>query len=240
MLLAMLLAMAEPVVAPPAPPSTITLESLDSGPLRSDALDMARAAMPEASYKAMLGDMIKRGVREGFAGEIAAMEKRSPGVMAEIERSMVTISELYLDRSYRSTLTRYARLYTARLSPQDTADLTAFYLSPTGRKLIAQKYSHLAAADLPDGLVNPDKPATSGDIAALNRGVVSELMTKLSPADEAEILKMMKTAAFRKIAVMLPLINKLEADSANEADPEMEGAITKALVEILERRKLTP
>lgn len=242
MYLALLLALAAP--APPAAASPvavppITIESLDSGPIRSDAIGMVRATMPEAPYKAMLNAMVKRGIRDGFQDDAAALEEQSPGIMAEIDRAMVSLSEPFLERSYRTTLARYARLYTAKLTPQDTADMTAFYRSPTGQKLIAQKYGQMLEGDLPDGLVNPDKTATTSDIAALNRNVTKGMMAKLGPADEAEIMKMMNSPAFKKLSLLVPLINKLEADAANEADPEMEAALAKAMADIFDRRKIT-
>jgi len=240
MLTALLLALAAPAAAvEPAPAPATDLQSLSSGPFRTDAMDLVQATMPEPAFKAMMRNMLVRGLKEGLGDQAASLEKLSPGVLAEINRATIDASAPHIDRSYRSTLALYARLYSSRFTPEETGELATFYRSPIGSKLIAKKYGHLATGDLPETLLDPDHPATVRDIASVNRDVAKGIVGDLDPSEQAALIQLTRSPLFKKMAALIPLINKLEAETANEQDPEFETTIEKAMNAVLKRRNLT-
>ena len=209
----------------------IDLNSLMKGPFRADAMELARATMPEKQFHAMLIASLERGLREGIGDGASDLEKTSPGIVSELQAAVRDATTDMRARIYRTTLERYARLYTQALTPAETAELMQFYRTPTGMKLIAAKYATLGSADIP-----LDRDTTDQDIKDVNRQAVGSALSHMDDADKAELMKFASLPAFPKLRALAPIVTKLEAEMANEGDPDAEKAIASAVAAVMKRR----
>lgn len=210
---------------------TIDLNSLKSGPFRADAMELARATMPEKQFQDMLVASLERGFREGIGDGASDLEKASPGIISELQAAVRESTAGMRAQNYRTSLERYARLYTQSLTPAETAELIQFYRTPTGKKLIAAKYATLASADVP-----LDRDTTDQDIKDVNRQAAGSALSHMDDADKVELMKFASLPAFPKLKALVPTVNKLEAAVANEGDPEAEEAIASAVAAVMKRR----
>jgi len=232
------LAAAPSAVAPSAPPPVavvpaIDLDSLKSGPYRPDALAFAQATMPEKPFNDMLSAMIDRGFREGLGEGAATLEEASPGILQELQASIHAATASMRAGAYRDTMERYARLYSQALTPVETAELTQFYRTPTGQKLIAAKYASTVT-----GSVALDRDTTAQDVTQLNRAAVNSALGKMEGDDMVELMKFGTLPSFRKLKALTATVNKLEVLMANEEHPEAEQAVADAVSAVMKRRGL--
>ena len=216
-----------PATATPA----ISVDSLKSGPYRPDALDFAQATMPEKPFSDMMAASIERGFREGLGDGASTLEKASPGILTELEAAVRDATAAMRAKAYQDVLQRYARLYSRTFTPAETTDLTQFYRTPTGRKLIAAKYATLQSSP-----IDLDRDTTDQDIKAINRQAVGSVMGQMDGADMVELTKFGAMPAFRKLKALLATVNQLEAAMANEESPETEKAIAEAIDVVMKRR----
>lgn len=225
---------AAPSVAPsPVMAEAIDLSSLKSGPYRADALAFAEATMPETQFQDMMSAMIERGFREGLGDAASTLEQESPGIVAELQDAIRRSMSTMRSKAYRDTLERYARLYSQTLTPGDTAELTRFFRTPTGQKLIAAKYASVAS-----GSLALDRDTTTGDISQINRRAVSSALGEMGAGDMAELTKVGSLPSFQKLKALTPTVNQLEAAMANEEDPEADQALSDAVEAVMKRRGL--
>ena len=217
-----------PVVAP-----AVDLGSLKTGPYRADAIALAEATMPEKPFKDMIAAMMDRGLREGLGEDASALEKASPGILAEMQGAVKSSMSTLFARAYHDTLERYARLYSQSFTPAETAELAKFYRTPTGQKLIAAKYSSLAVGDIP-----LDRDTTTQDVSQVNKKAVGSIMDHLDGNDMIELTKFGALPSFRKLKSLMPIVNRMEAEMANEPNPEADEAVANAVGSVMKRRGL--
>jgi hypothetical protein len=239
-MLALLLALAPvapaatvPATPPPVVTPAVDLGSLKSGPYRSDAMAFAQATMPEKPFQDMMTAMMDRGFREGLGDGASALEKASPGILAEMQEAIKNATAAMRVHAYRDTLERYARLYSQSFTPAETAELATFYRTTTGQKLIAAKYASLASGDIP-----LDRDTTSQDVSQINKNAVGSVMSHMNGDDMIELMKFGTMPAFRKLKSLTPVANQLEAEMANEENPEAEEAVANAIAAVMKRRGL--
>ena len=232
------LALAAPAATVPTTPvpvivPSIDINSLKSGPYRADAMAFAEATMPEKPFQDMMTGMIELGFRQGLGEGMPALEKASPGIVAELKAAVKDATASMRTVAYRTTLERYARLYSQALTPAETAELGEFYRTPTGRKLIAAKYASLGSGDVP-----LDRDTTTQDVTQINKKAVNSALGQMDGTDMIELMKFGALPAFRKLKALKPIVNQLEVDMANEDDPETEQAIANAVAAVMKRRGL--
>ncbi len=240
-MLALLLSLAPiaPAATAPATPvpvvaRAIDLNSLKSGPYRADAMAFAETTMPEKPFQDMMVGMIDRGFKEGLGEGVPALEKASPGIVAELQEAIRNATAPMRTGAYRQTLERYARLYSQSLTPAETAELGQFYRTPTGQKLIAAKYASLASGDVP-----LDRDTTAQDVSQINKKAVNSALGQMDGTDMIELMKFGTMPAFRKLKSLTPIVNQLEVDMANEGQPEAEEAVANAVASVMKRRGLS-
>jgi hypothetical protein len=226
-------AAAVPATPPPVVTPSVDLGSLKSGPYRADAMAFAEATMPEKPFQDMMTAMMDKGFDEGLGEGAAELEKASPGIVAEFREAVKSATAAIRAHAYRDTLERYARLYSQSFTPAETAELAQFYRTATGQKLIAAKYASLATGDIPF-----DRATTTQDVSQINKKAVGSVMDHMGGDDMIELMKFGTMPAFRKLNSLTPIVNQLEAEMANEENPEAEEAVASAIASVMQRRGL--
>jgi hypothetical protein len=213
--------------------STTSAETLKSGPYRPDAMALAEAAMPAKLFDEMLIAMTARGLKDGLGETAGKLEEESPGIVEEISKEIRDATASVRGEMYRDTLGRYARLYSSSFTPDETRELSNFYLGSTGRRLIAAKYTGLVRAE-----IDYESATTTNDIKKLNGAASRDAMGEMGGDDAIELLKLSTLPSFQKLKALVPTINQLEASMANEENPELERAMSGAVRAVLRRRGL--
>lgn len=235
---AALLGLAHPALAAPAERTAATdpaidVASLKSGPYRTDAMALAEATMPAKPFGAMLVAMTDKGFRQGLGEAADKLEMESPGIVDEMVAAIRTATAPSRTSLYRDTLERYARLYSKAFTPDETAELGQFYLSPAGQRLIAAKYSSFAKAE-----IDLASTTTVDDVERLDQRASRSAIDQMDGMDVIELMKFSTRPAFRKLKALIPVTNQLEALMANEESPEAENAVADAVQAVLKRRGL--
>jgi len=228
MLLAFLLAAAVPAApsVPPAPSQTSA-----EHPVRADAMQLVRVLNPEGP----MIEMVVRNFSEGMQSVIKAnddyksLEQEYPGISQALVEAMSKAMKADMIADMPALRRRYARFYADQFSPAETADLMRFYSSSAGQRLIAAKYSNLDATPLVSELAEaPDNQVSRQHISDMNRAATRSIVDGMSEGDKAALLDFAQQPVFIKLTKARGAIEQLEADIANEADPELDKALEAA------------
>lgn len=206
--------------------------------VREDALELAKLLNPPEPLIAVAARSFDQAFDKGLGSgaEVEKMEKEHPGLMAELRRVTrdLTLSDLRADMP--AIQRRYARFYADNFTAEELAELTAFYRSPTGAKIIQAKFASIDPSELVERFAeDPDAKLTAGDVEAVNKGVMPGVWEGMSADDVRALLAFGMRPVASKLKVAAPLIAQIEAEIANEPDPELDAAIDDAMAKVLER-----
>lgn len=217
-------AVAPPPVAAPKPAS-------------AEALDLARVTLPRDALVAAAEAQFRFAFKRGM-GEQMALEAASPGVGAELLEVAAAAIRPYIARGYDDQVGRFAALYAAHLTPAEARELATFYRSPLGAKILAAKFAALGGVPLPETMVAGETPTSAGDITALNQSISRGMASTFTAQEQAQLMALMARPLFSRMKALVPLVAELEAEIANEADPDAEQAVGAAIAAVLKRRGL--
>ena len=227
MLLALLLAAATPAAPSAAPPSPTVADA----PVRADALELVRVLNPEG----LMAEMVVRNFTDSMrlaikaSDDYRALEKEYPGISEALIEAMAGAMQADFVADLPAVRFRYARFYADRFSPDETAQLMHFYSSGAGQRLVRAKFSKLDATPMVGEFVeNPDTAVSKDHIRDLNRAATMSMIGDMSDEDRAALMQFAKQPVFVKLAQARGDIEQLEADIANEADPELDKALEAA------------
>ena len=235
MLLALLLAAAEPATpSPPLPPAAGQPEA----PIRADAMELARILNPEGPMVEMVTRNFSDSMRSVVEGnqDYRTLEQKYPGISKAMVESMTKAMRVELIADLPANRQRYARLYADHFTPGETAELTHFYLSSAGQRLIAAKFAKLDAKPLmAEFAEDPDAEVSQQHVRAMNSAATSTIVEEMSPDDRAALLAFAKSPVFSKLQAARGAIEKLEAEIANEPDPRLDQALEAAADAVMAR-----
>lgn len=228
LLLALLLAAAQPAAAPaqPAPDAGVS-----SPAVRPDSMALTRLVNPEELTIKMLVRSFEDSLRTmvGSNEDYLALEKEYPGVSEAVVAAMLDVMRADAIAELPKMRERYARFYAEHFSPAETAELIRFYSSKTGQRLVAAKLTKLDAKPLTGELLkSPDGQVSKDHIQAMNRAASGSIAEEITPEDLAALKEFSQTPVFRKLTSARGAMEQLEADIANEPDPELDKALEAA------------
>ena len=189
--------------------------------------------MPADAYATVLEAALVNGLALGME-EDGGADSLPAGMAADLEKEVVSALRPHMPRIHRQTLLRFSRLFSNHFNEAEIADLAAFYRSPVGLKLIAMKYAHVSSKDALRTIARADE-TTAADINRVNREATAKVMEKLDADDFKTLAELSRRPVFRKMAALKPVVDNLEAASANEPDPELELAMERAVQKVLKK-----
>ena len=105
-------------------------------------------------------------------------------------------------------------------------DLTKFYLTPTGQKLLkGMQQNATLGATLGEIVADPDKPTSFSAVAADHKASAEATKKLLDENDQPALKEFAMKPYFTRVAMMGPAMRKLEQDFSNEPAPEFEAEI---------------
>ena len=217
------------LAAPAIPPPVATSESKAVDPAaKAAALKLADILYSKQSQVVMAQRIADRDLASAFRAnpDLQFLDKEYPGftdaILEEVKPALVrfTLKELpaYHDR--------VASLIASRLSAAEIEDLTKFYLTPTGQKLInGMQQNASLGSTLDEIMANPDKPTSYSAVMADHKAGADAAKKLIDESDHPALREFARKPYFTRVAVMGPAMRKLEQDFSNEPAPEFEAEI---------------
>ena len=229
-----LLLMAVPAHALAAPAATAATRE---EAVREDALELARLLNPADLLMGLAGRSFDEAFDKGMAAEGSSetLEKEFPGLIAELRQAIreATLADLRADMPVLHR--RYAKFFGASFTPDEIAELLAFYRSPTGAKIIRAKFASLDVSTLSDRFaVDQNAKLSAGDVRDLNQGAMPGVWKDMSADDIKALMAFGLNPVAKKLKAIAPQMAEIEADIANEPDRALDAAIEAATRKVYE------
>ena len=213
--------------APTSPPPVITPAPVDLA-AKAAARRLAGILYSEQSQVATAERIADGDLSTAFRTnpDLQVLDKEYPGftdaVLKELKPALVrfTVKELpaYHDR--------VAGLIASRLNAAEIEDLTAFYRTPTGQKVLKGMQQHATVgATLGEIVADPDKPTSFAAVAADHKASADATKKLIDESDHPTLREFAKKPYCTRVAMLGPAMRKLEQDFSNEPAPEFEAEI---------------
>lgn len=212
--------------------------SAQNSAVRQDALELARLLNPSEPLIKLAGRSFDEAFDKGMAadGGSEELEKAYPGFVAALRQTIreTTLADLRADMP--GLHQRYARFFASNFTAAETAELLRFYRSPTGTKVIQAKFDNIDVSKMSDRFAeDPNAKLSSGDIKAMSDSAIPGALKGMSAEDIKALIAFGLQPVGRKLKSVAPQMAQIEAEIANEADPELDAAIEAATRDIYKR-----
>ncbi|HEX6740996.1 MAG TPA: DUF2059 domain-containing protein [Sphingomicrobium sp.] len=163
---------------------------------------------------------------------VAALEVDHPGLLNAVYAAARGLVAPYMRREIPVLQAEMAKLYAARFSASELDDLTTFYESPTGQRLIGGVIANQDVRGIAEEYM---KTGSFGQesIEAQKRSAVAKTMGELEQRDRDALLAFSKSPAFPKLAAIRSDATQILQTWMNrptpEYDREMDAVIAKAM-----------
>jgi hypothetical protein len=186
--------------------------------------------MPESLYL----DAIERAV--WAAVDQASLEDVNPALAAAMRIELAKVTRVHEQANMPATFDRYARALGSHFTAAEVTQLTSFYGSRAGQKLIVGK---LAGMDISSLLLkfaeDPDADISATDVQNMNRSAVLKVFEHLDKSDISALAACARTPVFARLKAFGPTMNALEMQIASEPDPELDAKMEAATKDIIAR-----
>lgn len=195
-------------------------------PVRADALALAEAMVPKDLFvKSELRQFDLNFKSTILAGKTEKQADRNyPGLTNAVVAAVRPLVAKSSARSLPILHEKIARLAQERLSSAETAELTAFYRSPTGRKAL-----RFMAQSTDGGAAYKSAAENPAARSAYKRQAAEKAARELSPADQMVLTEFMKRPVFAKLARMQPQVRQMQAEFHNRQDPVFKARMAETV-----------
>ncbi|UIP07695.1 DUF2059 domain-containing protein [Erythrobacter sp. SDW2] len=199
--------------------------------------DLANALNPPATDQQVFDRWMEVDIPETLAQDpdLMALDEVCPGsltVLVESGRSLLKEDFIRDQDRYRREV---AALFADRLSPEHAAEVAALYSTPLGKKLV-QSVGDNQSLDfvMEEALADPYGDTTAEALAKDDERTLREVVQRLTLAEKRELSDLFgKSPGFRAFEAiqdeLVAIRTRIELETANEEDPELEAAMEQAL-----------
>jgi len=169
--------------------------------------------------------------------DIKALEAEYPGISLEMARGMMPI----INRSARERLPvlwqRQADLYGKYLSASELDTLNAFYLSPTGQKLISAMMANIdPKAMVAEAKRSDDFKISASSVLTDIKAAVPDMLKQMDDTDTAALEKLGRSGVLTKMKALAPATQTTVLAWMDESAPWEDAEIEKVTEAIVRRR----
>ncbi len=217
----------EASAAPVAPPAVISPAPIDPA-AKAAALRLAGILYSERSQAAVAERIADGELSAAFRAnsDLQFLDKEYPGFTEAILREMKPALVRFTIKELPAYHERVADLISSRLNAAEIEDLTKFYLTPTGQKLLnGMQQNATVGATLSEVMADPDKPTSYAAVAADHKASTEAATKLIDESDKPALKEFAMKPYFTRVAMMAPAMRKLEQDFSNEPAPEFEAEI---------------
>ena len=218
--------------APTSPATTPVAVVANEAPAdpagKAAALRLAALLYSEDSQMRMAGQIADNELAPAFRqnDDLKMLDSQYPGFIEEVIKQLKPAFLRFTKGQLPSYQHRIALLIASRLNPEEIDDLTNFYLTPTGQKLLnGMQQNATAGTTIKEVLTDPDKPTSYAAVAADHKAAQDATRKLVDESDKAALVEFARKPYFTRVAALGPAMRKLEQDFANEPAPEFEAEI---------------
>ena len=218
-------------IAAPAPPPVINpvANKAPADPAgRAAALRLASLLYSEDSQMRMAEQIADNELAPAFRAndDLKTLDSKYPGLTEEFIKQLKPAFLRFTKGQLPSYQERIARLISERLNAEEIEDVTKFYLTPTGKKLLnGMQQNATAGTTIKESLTDPDKPTSYAAVVADHKVAQDATRKLVDESDKAALVEFAGKPYFTRVAALGPAMRKLEQDFANEPAPEFEAEI---------------
>jgi Uncharacterized protein conserved in bacteria (DUF2059) len=195
---------------------------------KAAALRLASLLYSEESQMRMAAQIAENELAPAFRAndDLKTLDSKYPGFTEEVIKQLKPAFLRFTKGQLPSYQERIARLVAERLSAAEIEDLTKFYLTPTGQKLLnGMQQNATAGTTIKESLTDPGKPTSYAAVEADHKAAQDATRKLVDESDKAALLEFAGKPYFTRVAALGPAMRKLEQDFANEPAPEFEAEI---------------
>jgi hypothetical protein len=169
--------------------------------------------------------------------DIMAMEKDYPGIMIEMAKAAMPVTNQDLRDRLPTLWDRQAALYSETFTASELEVLIRFYGSPTGEKLLRGLQQHLK----PEASITEARQTegfTFGANSALKdiQAAVPDVIKDMDQGDRGLMALLGKSSAFPKLQAIAPRTQQIALDWINEPSPEADARMDAVMQAVVEAR----
>ena len=167
--------------------------------------------------------------------DYAALEARYPGVIDAIARAVRPAME----RNVRASLPRSRAImgvfFAERFALAELVELSTFYGSPTGQKIIRAMFANASMGGIVSEVVADPKAQTSlTAVDEIFRSSLNALPGVLEKSDQEALVALSRNPAFARLKAVGSDMRKLQQQMINKPDPEFEAELDRVLAQAVE------
>ena len=166
--------------------------------------------------------------------EIQKVEADNPGVVDAMAKAARPLIAEQAGRVADRTYPAVAQLLAREFTKEDIAELTTYYASPAGQRLLRHVTDSMDTSDQYAAAAQ-GKTVASDEAASAQTFIASmKAMGQISESDWQELKKVSERPAFAKLHALQPRLTKLVLDSANAPDPDYDKRIEEVMAAAVE------
>jgi hypothetical protein len=229
---AALAAISSPAVSAPG---TAT-ETAVAQPSEAEALAFMQAYSPSDLRRKAELSLLERNFVPGLTknSDTAALLDAYPALGRELTKAMASQIDIYMKEYNDRFYPRATTLVRESLSKDDVRDLTVFYNSASGRKMLTIAAENIDASEIIERATKNEK--IDEDVAqrqTIRSGITA--IAQLSDDERAEFFKLVQSPAGQHLKAMLPQLRSIQTELMNNPGPEFQASATKAIAAAFKR-----
>jgi hypothetical protein len=232
-LAAALVAISSPTIAAPA---ATTSEAAVVRPSEAEALAFMRAYSPPDLRRQAELDILQKNFVPGLRKnpDSAALLDAFPALGPALTKAMSDQIDIYMAEYAERFYPRAADLVRSSLTKDEVRELTAFYSSASGRKMLAMAAQNIDASEVVDRAAKREKidPGVM-ERQAFRTGIMA--YAKLSEGERAQLLAMANSPAGQHLKSVMPGIRAIQTELMNNPGPRFRAASKTALAAAFKR-----
>jgi hypothetical protein len=198
--------------------------------------ELAKITNGENVSNAQLDKMLSDTMPKALAAnpDIAAMERKYPGIIAAMLAAMRPLFEAHVARDMPRQWPMIGRLYAERMSAPEIQATIAFYRSTTGQRVIqlmGEESDYSAVIN--QAIAEPDSKITESGLRSGVSSGIAALQRRLTPAEIAEVARFEASPAGLKLRGTIPVIQSAIVAMGNEPTPELDAQLEKAMQDVV-------
>lgn len=247
-----LLSMASAASAQAAPPGPPAAPARPSDAEIAARLPKARALVALTNPNELMVAANMRGWEAGIAqvfvvdSGAAGIERQYPGAAKAAIDAARPLAREFCQRFVTGVNEHKAKMLAERLTPAEIERSTAFFASPTGRRLIQRMLSHADPAELARDTTNRAQESgqvriSTDKLRQMERDAVRTTIGEMSPDDHVAILRFGETGAATKYKAVSEEVDRWALDKAQRPDSDwmrrQSELVNQALIRFVDARK---
>ena len=201
-------------------------------------MGLVRTLYPEERQLGMTDRLLDESVGPALKKDpnIAQMETDYPGIVEAMLAEARPLLRAYTTRVLPKYHGRMAALVASRMTSPEILDLTEFYRSPTGRKLVNAVNENIRLdASLAEIISNPDAPTSLEAVTKDHQAAAAKALKSVDSSDVNPLRELGRKPYFEKVRALGPAMRKLDQELMNEPDPEFDKVLEDAFKRALDR-----